>query len=74
MYVIQVLERIKYNIQHVGKAETEFNIRLNNYRKNVWKPDDIHASRHFSRKSHEKFILFEQIRQIDIEKEKIGKG
>ena len=73
------MERIKCKIQHVGKAETEFNIRLSNYRKDVWKPDDIHASPHFSRKSHnfntyEKFILFEQIRQIDIEKEKLGKG
>ena len=57
------------------KAETEFNIRPNNHRKDVWKPDAIPASRHFSGKGHNfnkraKFILTEQIRHIDIVKER----
>ena len=48
-------------------------IRLNNQRKDVWKPDAIPASRHFSDKNHNfnaymKFILFEQLRHIDIDK------
>ena len=78
-YVIYLLECTKCKIKYVGKAETEFNIRLNNHRKDVWKPDAIPASRHFSGKSHNfnthaKFILIEQIRFNDIDKEKIRKG
>ena len=74
-YVIYLLECTKCKIQYVGKAETEFNIRLNNHRKDVWKPDAIPASRHFSGKSHNfnthaKFILIEQIHHVDIDKEK----
>ena len=56
-------------MQCVGKAETEFNIRLNNHR-------SFQASRHFSGKNHNfnthaKFILIEQIRHVDIDTEKI---
>ena len=51
-YVIYLLECTKCKIQYVGKAETEFNIRLNNHRKDIWKPDAIPASRHFSGKNH----------------------
>ena len=50
-YVIYLLECTKCKIQYVGKAETEFNIRLNNHRKDVWKPDAIPASRHFQAKT-----------------------
>ena len=62
-----------------GKAETEFNISLNNHRKDVWKPDAIPASRHFSGKNHNfnthaKFILIEQIRHVHIGREKLRKG
>ena len=50
-------------------------LRLKNYRKNVWKPDAIPESRHFSDKNHNfnthaKFTLIEQICHIDIDKEK----
>ena len=63
---------VKYN---VGKAETEFNIRLNSNQKDVWKHDAIPASRRFSGKNHNlnthaKFILIEQIWHIDIDTEK----
>ena len=34
-YVIYLLECTKCKIQYVGKAETEFNIRLNNHQKDV---------------------------------------
>ena len=75
-YVIYLLECTKCKIQYVGKAETEFNIRLNNHRKDVWKPDAIPASHHFSGKNHNfntqaKFILIEQIRHVDVDTEKI---
>ena len=61
-------------MQYVGKTETEFNIRLTN-RKDVWKPDAIVTNHHFSGKNynfntHAKFLLTEQIRHIDIDKEK----
>ena len=75
-YAIYLLECTKCKIQYVGKSETEFNIRLNNHRKDEWKPDAIPASRHFSSKNHNfnthaKFILIEQIRHIEIDTEKI---
>ena len=76
-YVIKyvILECIKCKIQYVGKAATEFNIRLSNHRKDVRKPVTIPASRHFSGKSHNfnlhaNFLLIEQIRHIDIDKER----
>ena len=75
-YVIYLLDCTKYKLQYVGKAETEFNIRLNNHQKDVWKPDAMTASRHFSGKNHNfnahaKFILIEQTRHVGIDKEKI---
>ena len=77
-YVIYLVDCIKCKIQYVGKAKTEFNIRLNNHGKDLWEPDAILASRHFSDKDHNFnthaiFILIEQIRHIDIDKEKIRK-
>ena len=51
-YVIYFLRCTKYKIQYVGKAETEFNIRLNNHQKDVWKPHAILASRIFLGKNH----------------------
>ena len=74
-YVIYLLECTKCKMQYVGKAETEFNIRLNNHRKDVWKPNAITASRHYSGKNHNlnthaKFILVEQICPVDIDTEK----
>ena len=74
-YVIYFLKCTKFKIQYVGKAETEINIRLNNHQKDVWKPDAIPTSRHFSGEGHNfnthaKFILIEQICHIDIAKEK----
>ena len=68
-----MLECTKCKIQYVGKAKTEFNIRLNNYRKDVWKPDAIFVSCHFSDinhnfNTHARFILIEQIRHVDAEK------
>ena len=71
-----MLECTKCKTQYVGKAKTEFNNRLNNHQKDLWKPDAIPASRHFSGKSlnfktHAKFILIEQIRNVDIDLEKI---
>ena len=70
-----MLECTKYKIQYPVKAETEFNIRLNNHGKDIWKPDTMPGSRRFSDKDHNfntyaKFILTEQIRHININTEK----
>ena len=78
-YVIYLLECTKCKIQYVGKAETEFNIRLNNHRKDIRKPDAIPANRQFSDKNHTfnthaKFILIEQMRHVNIDTEKSKKG
>ena len=74
-YVVYLLQCTKCKMQCVGNAETEFNIKLNNYRNDVWKPDAIPASHHFSGKihnfnTHAKFLLIEQICHINIDKEK----
>ena len=74
-YVIYLLECTKCRLQQVGKAETEFNNKLNNHQKDVGKPDAIPGNRHFSGKNHNfithaKFILIEQICNIDMVKEK----
>ena len=34
---VYLLECIKCDIKYVGKAETEFNIRLNKHRQGLWK-------------------------------------
>ena len=50
-FVIYLLECKKCHIQYVGKAETDFNLRLNSHRKDVYKADVITASRHFAMKT-----------------------
>ena len=77
-YVIYLMECTKCKLQYVGEAETGFNIRLNKHRKDVWKPDAIPASRHFSGKNHNfnthaKFILIEQMRHVHTDTEKLRK-
>ena len=52
--------------RYVGKAETAFNIRLNNHRKDVNNPKSIPADFHFRKPRHSfnlhaKFILIEQL-------------
>ena len=70
-YVTYLLE-----CTYLGKAETEFNIRLNSHWKDKWKPDATSASHHFLGKNHNfntqaKFILTRQIHHINIDTEKI---
>ena len=43
--VIYLMECTSCKKQYVGKSETSFNIRLNNHRKDVKKPDAILACR-----------------------------
>ena len=74
-YVIYLLDCTKCKLPYVGKLEIEFNVRFSNHQKDVWKPDAITASRHFSSKNHNfnahtNFILIEQTRHVGIDKEK----
>ena len=62
------------NIQYIGKAETQFNIRLNNHRKDSHKDNSLQADQHFKLPSHNfnqqtKFTLTEQLDNMNIEKE-----
>ena len=61
-------------MQYVDKAETDFNLRLSNRRKDVHKADVITASRYFSMKGHifnrdANFIIIEQIRKSTLGRE-----
>ena len=51
-YVIYLMECKICNLQYVGKNETSFNIRLNNYRKDVKDPQAILADKHFHKNGH----------------------
>ena len=52
MYVIYLIQCVLCNKQCVGKAETRFNIRLNNHRKDAKKIDPIMACKHFQQEGH----------------------
>ena len=57
-------------MQYVGKAETDFSLRLNNNPKDVYKADAIPASLmllHFNRDAS--FIIIEQIRKSTLSRE-----
>ena len=58
------------NIQYVRKSETSFNIRLNNHRKDIKKPNAIETCKHFNNNErtfskHGKFIIIEQLQNIN---------
>jgi len=65
-------------LQYVGKAETPFNIRLNNHRKDATGNNQkaIPASMHFKQTGHNfnkhaKFTLIEQIKNTTTDKDTI---
>ena len=65
-YVIYLMECILCNKQYVGKAETSFNIKLNNHREDMKKVDAIMACKHFQQESHNfnkhaKFTIIDQL-------------
>ena len=51
-YVIYLMECILCKMQDVGKAETAFNLRLNNHRKDTKKLNSILACKRFQEKGH----------------------
>ena len=73
-YVIYLMECILCKIQYVGKAETAFNLRLNNHRKDTKKPNSILACKHFQEKEHNfnkhaKFIIIDKLVNLHGSKE-----
>ena len=62
-FVIYLLECHICNIQYVGKSETQFNITLNNHRKNVKNPNVIPACKHFNRYDHDFTITEKSLSQ-----------
>ena len=76
--IIYLMECTKCKVQYVGKSETDFNIRLNNHRKDVNNLNGIPVSRHISKAHHEfnthaKFTIIEQLKNTNISKETITK-
>ena len=64
--MIYLMECALCKVQYVGKAETTFNIRLNNHRKDVNNPKSIPADFNFRKPGHSfnldgKFTLIEQL-------------
>ena len=69
------MECILCNKQYLGKAETSFNIRVNNHRKDVKKFDAI-ACKHFQHESHNfnkhaKFTIIDQLMNTSKSKESL---
>ena len=53
-------------MQYIGKAETAFNLRLNNHRKDTKKPNSILACKHFQEQGynfnkHAKLIIIDKL-------------
>ena len=69
-WIIYLLEYILCNIQHIGKSETSFNIRLNNHRKDVSNPKAIPVCAQFRIEwhnfiQHAKVIEIEQLTETE---------
>ena len=65
-YVFSLLECILYKLQYARKAETTFNLGLNNHRKDTKKPNSILACKHFKEQGHNfnkhaKFIIIDKL-------------
>ena len=59
-----------FQIHYVGKSEKSFNVRVNNHRKDIIKPNAIEACKCFNNNEytfskHGKFIIMEQLRNIN---------
>ena len=68
-FIIYLMECVLCKVQYVRKAETAFNIRLNNHRKDISNPKSIPADLHFRKSGdsfnlHAKFTLIEELSNI----------
>ena len=72
--LIYLMECRICRIQYIGKSETEFNIRLNNHRKDVNRQNAPRADQHFKLPDHDfnqhaRFTLIEQLDNTRIDKD-----
>ena len=75
-YAIVLMECTKCKSQYVGKAETELNLRIYNYRKNVLKLNAVPADQHSAQRDHDfnndaKFTTIERLQNTKLSKESI---
>ena len=68
-FIIYLMEYALCKVHYVGKAETAFNIRLSNHRKDVSNPKSIPVDLHFRKPGHlfnlhAKFTLIEQLSNV----------
>ena len=73
-YLIYLMKFKLCKRQYTGKSETEFNIKLNNHRNDVYKinaPEDRATDQHLDQKINrpEQFTLTEQLNSTDLDKE-----
>ena len=69
-WLIYLMECTLCKKQYIGKSETPFNLRLNNHRKDVFKPSAPEADQHFRLPGHQfnkhaKFTLIEQLNKTN---------
>ena len=72
--LIYLMECRIYRIQYIGKSETEFNIKLNNHRKDVDRHNAPQADQHFKLLNYNfnqdaRFNLIEQLDNMRIDKD-----
>ena len=77
-FIVYLLECELCKIKYVGTAETAFNIRLNNHRKDVKGYKAILVDKHFNQTGHNfnlhaKFIITEPLQDIEKTPNKILK-
>ena len=73
-YFIYLMECMLCKMQYVGKADTGFNLRLNNHKKDTKNPNAILACKHFQEKihnfnKHTKFIIIVKLVNLHGSKE-----
>ena len=69
-FIIYLLECKLCKIPYLGKAETAFNIRLNNHTKDIKDPKAVSVNEHSNQTGHNfnlhaKFIIIEQLQDIE---------
>ena len=68
--IVYLMDCYKCRKQYGGKAQTAFNLRLNNHCEDVLRTDTIRADRHFNCPDHEfnrnaKFTVIEELKNTD---------
>ena len=70
------MECIACTIQYMGKVDTAFNLRLNNYMKDTKKPNSVLTRKHFKQQGynfnkHTEFIIIHKLENLHSPRETI---